>query len=108
LARIAVSETLAKLHKRGSGNLVPFGQEAEADGALMPQEVVDWGDNAEQRYTGEELRKIVHEAIQGLRPSSRCVFLLRDVAKLRTQEIADLLQLSVPSIKSLLLGADCN
>ncbi len=103
LLGIAVSESFAKLRVRDPDKLLRLSLEAEADAAFVPQEVVDWGDNAGNRYTSEELGKIVHRAIRSLTPFSRVVFLLRDVAKLKTEEIADLLHLSVPSIKSHLL-----
>jgi len=103
LARIAVSESFAKLRNRDAAKLLRLSLEAEADAAFVPQEVVDWSDRAEERYTSEELRRIIHEAIRSLTPMSRVVFLLRDVAKLRTEETADLLLLSVPSIKFHLL-----
>ncbi len=103
LMRIALTEMFAKLRIRDASKLLRLSLEAEADAAFVPQEVLDWGDEAEKRYTSDELRRIVHEAIRSLTPFSRVVFLLRDVAKLRTEEIADLLHLSVPSIKSHLL-----
>ncbi len=103
LMRIALAETFAKLRNRDAGKLPRLSLEAEAEAAFAPQEVVEWSDRAEERYTSEELRKIVHEAIRSLTSFSRVIFLLRDVATLRTEEIADLLHLSVPSIKSHLL-----
>src|SRR5260370_27429056 len=74
--------------------------EGEGDVAFVPQEIVDWDDGVEKSYGSEELRRIVREGIQSLAPFSRIVFLLRDVAKLRTEEIAGLLHLSVPSVKA--------
>lgn len=105
LVRIALTETFAKLRNRDADRLPRLSLEADDEAAFAPREVVEWSDRAEQRYTSEELRKIVHEAIRSLTPVSRIVFLLRDVAKLGTQEVADLLHLPSPSIKSRLLGS---
>jgi RNA polymerase sigma-70 factor (ECF subfamily) len=44
-------------------------------------------------------------AIQGLEPSYRSVFVLRDINELSTEETADVLGLSVPAVKSRLLRA---
>ncbi len=43
--------------------------------------------------------------IQGLPPSFRTVFVLRDVEGLSTEETADALDLSIPAVKSRLLRA---
>jgi RNA polymerase sigma-70 factor, ECF subfamily len=103
LMRIALGEVFSKRRNRDAGKLRQLSLEAEAEAAFAPQEVVEWGDRAEQRYTSEELRKIVHNAIRCLTPFSRIVFLLHDAAKLETHDIADLLHLPAPSIKSCLL-----
>ena len=103
LARIAVDESFAKLRNRNTSQLLRLNLEMEADGVFVPQEIVDWGDDAEKRYAGEELRRIVHEAVQGLTPFARVVFLLQDVAHLKPEQIADLFRLSVPRVKSHLL-----
>ncbi len=100
LLGIAVSESFAKLRIRDAAKLLRLSLEAEADVAFVPQEIVDWDDGVEKSYGSEELRRIVGEGIQSLAPFSRIVFLLRDVAKLRTEEIAGLLHLSVPSVKA--------
>jgi RNA polymerase sigma-70 factor (ECF subfamily) len=103
LARIAVDESFAKLRNRDASQLLRLSLEAEADGAFARQEIMDWADGAEKRFAGEELRRIVHEGMQGLTPFACVVFLLRDVAHLKPEQIADLFRLSVPRVKSHLL-----
>lgn len=103
LLGIAVSESFEKLRIRDASKLLRLSLEAEANMTFVPQEIVDWGDGAEKHYTSEELRRIVHEGVQSLTPFLRVVFLLRDVAHLKPEEIADLLHLPVPVIKSHLL-----
>jgi RNA polymerase sigma-70 factor (ECF subfamily) len=103
LLEIAVSESFAKVRTRNSSKLLRLSLAAKANTAFVPQEIVEWSEDIEKRYTSEELRTIVHEGIRSLTTFSRIVFLLRDVAKLRTGEIADLLHVSVPSVKSHLL-----
>jgi len=44
-------------------------------------------------------------AIQGLEPSYRSFFVLRDIDELSTEETADVLGLTVPAVKSRLLRA---
>jgi RNA polymerase sigma-70 factor (ECF subfamily) len=103
LLRIALSETFARLHTRGTGKLLRLALDTESEAAVVPREVVDWVDNIEEHYRREELRKILREAMLRLTPYFRIVFLLHEAAKLKDQEIADLLSLPVPSIKCHLL-----
>jgi RNA polymerase sigma-70 factor (ECF subfamily) len=51
------------------------------------------------------LRDILSRTIQGLPPTFRTVFVLRDVEGLSTEETAEALDLSVPAVKSRLLRA---
>jgi len=103
LVSIAVNESFAKLRNRNASNLLRLSLEAEVDGAFVPPEIADWADDPEKHYTREELRRMVHEGVESLTPLSRIVFLLRDVAQLEPEEIADLFRLSVPRVKSHLL-----
>ncbi len=52
-----------------------------------------------------ELGDILKKTIQGLSPGFRTVFVLRDVEGLSTEETAEMLDLSVPAVKSRLLRA---
>ncbi|MFQ5817712.1 MAG: sigma-70 family RNA polymerase sigma factor [Terriglobia bacterium] len=106
LVRITVNEALMKLRKRRADKDVSLDQETEsAEGSLQPREIEDWGENPEQRYAQTELQEILGEAIAGLEPPLRTVFVLRDVEYLSSEETAELLELSVPAVKSRLLRA---
>jgi RNA polymerase sigma-70 factor (ECF subfamily) len=61
--------------------------------------------NPEQQYSREELAKILDEAVEGLKPAFRTVFVLRDIEELSTEETAQALGISVPAVKSRLLRA---
>ncbi len=107
VVRIAVNESLMKLRKRRSDRQVSLDEklETEDDNGLPPREIVDWGDNPEQRYAKTEWQEILAEATQSLEPAFRTVFTLRDVEQLSTEETAEALGLSVPAVKSRLLRA---
>src|SRR4051812_24107469 len=106
LVRIAVNEALMKLRRRRSDKTVSMDQEIETDGGeSIPREFADWAPNPEQQFKQEELREILSKTIQGLPPSFRTVFVLRDVEGLSTEETAEALDLSVPAVKSRLLRA---
>jgi RNA polymerase sigma-70 factor (ECF subfamily) len=105
LVRIAVNEALMKLRRRKSSKTVSMDQEVETEEGTMPREVADWSPNPEQLYNQSELKDILGRTIQGLPASFRTVFVLRDVEGLSTEETAEMLDLSVPAVKSRLLRA---
>jgi len=95
LVRIAVNEALMKLRRRRSDKTVSMDQDIETEEDTIPREIADWAPNPE----------ILEKTIQGLPPSFRTVFVLRDVEGLSTEETAEALDLSVPAVKSRLLRA---
>ena len=105
LVRIAVNEALMKLRKRRPERMVSLDEEVKTEEDSVPREVADWSPNPEQQYTQAELRDILTRTIQGLPPSFRTVFVLRDVEGLSTEETAEALELSIPAVKSRLLRA---
>ena len=105
LVRIAVNEALMKLRRRRPERMVSLDQEVQTEEDSMPREVADWSPNPEELYNQAELRDILGKTIQGLPPSFRTVFVLRDVEGLSTEETAQALELSVPAVKSRLLRA---
>jgi RNA polymerase sigma-70 factor (ECF subfamily) len=104
LVRITVNEALMKLRKRRP-NQVSLDAPVESEDDLMPREVEDWGPTPEQRYAQTELHQILSDVISELDPSFRIVFVLRDIEELSTEETAQMLELSVPAVKSRLLRA---
>lgn len=105
LVRIAVNEALMKLRKRRPERFVSLDEDVKTEDDSLPREVADWSPNPEQLYKTAELRDILSRTIQGLPPSFRTVFVLRDVEGLSTEETAEALDLSVPAVKSRLLRA---
>jgi RNA polymerase sigma-70 factor (ECF subfamily) len=103
LTRIAVNEALQQLRKHKS--TVSLDELGETDEASMPRQVQDWGPNPEELYATEEMRQIVEEAIWALPVAYRIVFVLRDVCDQTTVETAEILNLSIPAVKSRLLRA---
>jgi RNA polymerase sigma-70 factor (ECF subfamily) len=105
LVRIAVNEALMKLRRRRTDRTVSIDEDVETEEGSMPREVADWSPNPEQLYGQSELSEILKKTIQGLPPSFRTVFVLRDVEGLSTEETAEMLGLSIPAVKSRLLRA---
>src|SRR5579883_2594567 len=105
LVRIAVNEALMKLRRRRPERMVSLDEEVRTEEDSMPREIADWSPNPEQQYNQAELKDILGKTVQGLPPSFRTVFVLRDVEGLSTEETAEALNLSIPAVKSRLLRA---
>ena len=105
IVRIAVNEALMKLRKRRGDKMVSLDEEIELGEESVTREIAVWDGNPEQTYSQEEMRKLLDDAIQSLKPTFRSVFQLRDVEELSTEETAEALELSVPEVKSRLLRA---
>ena len=104
LVRIGVNEALMKLRKRKADRTVSLDEPVETgDEESIPRELADWGENPEQRYARQELQDILAAALAELGPGFRIVVYLRDVEDLSTEETAEMLNLSVPAVKSRLL-----
>ena len=105
IVRIAVNEALMRLRKRKTDRTVPLDEPVELGEETVQREIAVWEDNPEQRYSQEEWRRILDEAVDSLKPDFRTVFMLRDIEEMSTEETAETLGISVPAVKSRLLRA---
>ncbi|MCU1335934.1 MAG: polymerase, sigma-24 subunit, subfamily [Bryobacterales bacterium] len=105
IVRIAVNEALMRLRKRKTDRSVPLDEPVELGEETVTREIAVWEDNPEQRYSKEEWRHILDEAVDTLKPDFRTVFVLRDIEELSTEETAETLGISIPAVKSRLLRA---
>lgn len=100
--RITVNAAFMKLRKKkqrptvGIDDLTPnvwntfFNQEAQGF----------YGNRSDSGSVTRELRDVLNEAIQKLPEQYRAVFVLRDVDGLSNQEVSEILELSIPAVKS--------
>jgi RNA polymerase sigma-70 factor (ECF subfamily) len=105
IVRIAVNESLMKLRKRKSDRSVSLDEQIDTGEDVIAREIAVWEDNPEDQYSQQELRDILDEAIASLPPIFRSVFVLRDIEELSSEETAQMLNLTVPAVKSRLLRA---
>jgi RNA polymerase sigma-70 factor, ECF subfamily len=70
------------------------------DGLIDDRNIVDWKYSPDKLTENSELKDVLDNAIQKLPHEYRVVFLLRDVEGLSTQETSEIVNLSVPAIKS--------
>lgn len=104
LVQICIREVLLKFQKTDP-TWTCLDKFEELNDDLVPNELGDWGDHPEKRYSKTDLNRILSEAICKLTLLQRIVLLLRDVESFSTMEIADLLGLSVLETRSRLLRA---
>lgn len=105
IVRIAVNEALMKLRKRKGERFVSLDEPLDTGEEEVKREIAVWEGNPEQRYSSEEMQKILNDAVQSLKPDFRTVFQLRDIEEMSTEEAAEALDISVPAVKSRLLRA---
>lgn len=105
IVRIAVNESLMKLRKRKSDRSVSLDEQIDTGEDVIAREIAVWEDNPEDKYSQQEMREILDEAIASLPPIFRSVFVLRDIEELSSEETAQMLNLTVPAVKSRLLRA---
>jgi RNA polymerase sigma-70 factor (ECF subfamily) len=96
--RIAANQALTRLRK--DKKKLELWLDEETDMATA-----DWTTDPEIMAEHEELRRRLMQAVDALPPAYRAVFWLRDVEGLSTQEVADVLDLEVPNVKTRLLRA---
>jgi RNA polymerase sigma-70 factor (ECF subfamily) len=98
----------ACLKKRRRGVFEPEPAQVLSLDALMPRpdaegrkpEIPDWSQDAERALLRGELAQHLETAIDALPREYKIVLLLRDVEGFSAEETAEMLQLSVPAVKS--------
>jgi len=101
LIRITLNQSLMTLRKqRRAVREVPLDEDFQAEGDMLPIEVIDWAPDPEQLYRTAELRDILIKALRELRPILRAVFVLRDVEGLSIAQTAEVLNLSPSAVKA--------
>ena len=71
------------------------------NGAGFQQEKIqDWSENTESLLFTNETRDVISKAIELLPEKEKVVFLLRDVEGLSTEKAGEILDLTVPAVKS--------
>jgi RNA polymerase sigma-70 factor (ECF subfamily) len=100
LYRITANAAFAKLNQRKRAaavsidDVLPVVEEKASDG---PSE---WFQKPDVALFSQETRSALEDAINGLPDDFRTVVILRDVQDLSNQEVADILNLSIPAVKS--------
>src|SRR5260370_38724126 len=79
LIRITVNQSLANLRKQRTVREVSLDKNFQGDEDMFPIEVTDWAPNPEQLYWASELRHILTQTREAVRPTVRALSVLRDI-----------------------------
>jgi len=105
LIRITINQSLMKLRKQRVGTEVFLDEDFQSDRDVLPMQAADWAPNPEQLYWAAELRDILVNTLNELRPILRTVFVLRDIEGLSTAQTAEVLNLGHAAVKARLWRA---
>ena len=99
LYRIAYNASLMRLRKRqiptSSIDEPLVGEEGEE----LPRQLIDWGSLPDDIALNNEFHHVLDKAVEGLSPTLRSVFVLRDIEGLSTAEVAEALGLTETNVK---------
>jgi RNA polymerase sigma-70 factor, ECF subfamily len=101
--RIAANNALMRLrHQRvvEAATEELRGPEFTERGTLADPSEVDWSRRADEKVLDEELGRAIRNATDRLPAGYREVFLLKDVEGLSYEEISEMMEISVPAVKS--------
>jgi len=105
LFRIATNNALMKLRKEKGKKTDSLDTPIDVgEGEILPQ-IVDGKTNVPVIYEKKEFLKYLEQAVSELPEIYRLVFILRDVEGFSNKEVAKMLDLSVPAVKSRILRA---
>lgn len=107
LYRIAANAALMRLRRRrrapdplGDEPLELAGPKFTADGQHQNPGQSDWSQRADEALMSRQLGERINIAVRRLPEEYRTVFLLKDVDGLSNEQIASVLELTVPAVKS--------
>jgi len=106
LTQITINEARMRQRKQHADLFQPIDlPDQDEEGVYTPRDFADWREIPSEALERSELRALLAKALASLGQKYREVFLLRDVEHMSTEETAQLLDISVASVKTRLLRA---
>src|ERR1700722_13944065 len=99
LISITLNEARSRLRRRGGVHMESLDEAPDERGPVSPALLRDWREIPSEVLERQEVRRFLEAAVAALPPLYREVFLLRDVENLSIAETAEVLKISVASIK---------
>ena len=100
--RITLNATYMKLRSQKKHQSISVEELLPSfNGSGFQQEKIrDWSENAESLLFDNETREIIQKAVDLLPDKEKIVFILRDVEGLSTEKVSNILDLTIPAVKS--------
>ncbi len=100
--RITLNATYMKLRSRKKDQNISIEELLPSfNGSGFQQEKIqDWSENTESLLFDNETRETIQKAVDLLPEKEKIVFLLRDVEGLSAEKVGEVLELTVPAVKS--------
>ncbi|KMP10322.1 RNA polymerase sigma factor [Candidatus Nitromaritima sp. SCGC AAA799-A02] len=100
--RITLNATYMKLRSKKKEQSISIEELLPSfNGAGFHQEKIqDWSENTESLLFANETRETIQKAVNLLPDKEKIVFLLRDVEGLSTERVSEVLDLTIPAVKS--------
>ena len=105
LIQITVNEALMRRRRERTRITEAIDDRREEEGEYTPRDFADWREIPSEVLERKEVRQKLAEALSSLDPKYREVFVLRDMEQLNIQETAEVLGITVASVKTRLLRA---
>jgi RNA polymerase sigma-70 factor, ECF subfamily len=99
LVSITINEARTRLRRRALVRMEPLEQVSDESKGITPALLRDWREIPLEALEREEIRSLIQRAVEELPDIYRQVFLLRDVEELTISEAAEVLDISIPSVK---------
>jgi len=100
--RITLNATYMKLRSKKKEQYVPLDESLPSfnHAGFQNDKVSDWSKSTDSLLFSNETKGVIEKAVELLPEKEKVVFLLRDVEGLSTEKVGDILDLTVPAVKS--------
>jgi RNA polymerase sigma-70 factor, ECF subfamily len=105
LIQITVNEARMRQRKQHAELFEPIAGLQDEEGAYTPRDFADWREIPSEALERSEIRTLLAKALSSLAQKYREVFVLRDVEQMSIEETAQVLNISIASVKTRLLRA---
>jgi RNA polymerase sigma-70 factor (ECF subfamily) len=99
LVSITLNEARSRLRSKKNIKIESLDETPDEQGNVSPALLRDWREIPSEALERKEVRLLLQQAISDLPPIYREVFLLRDVEELSVSESAEILSISIASVK---------
>lgn len=100
--RITLNASYMKLRSKKKEQLVPMEDALPVfnSSGYHQEKIRDWSESTESLLFSNETKGVIRKAVDLLPEKEKVVFLLRDVDGLSTEKVSEILDLTIPAVKS--------